>query len=163
MIRSDHLLSQVITPVLWQLNMLSRNAEQLLLAIAAQESRLGEFLVQHPAGPALGIYQMEGWVHDDQWNNWLSYRADIAEKVWPLTMMITPDYTGKWPAAQTLCGNLYYATAMARIKLRRVSEPLPAADDLPGLARYWKQHWNTTQGKGTEAQFIDNYHRFLTQ
>jgi len=157
MIRPDHLLEFVIKPVLRQLRMRSAAAEQLLLGIAAQESLLGQFLDQHPTGPAMGIYQMEGWVHDDQWSNWLTYRPAVAARVWPLTMMLDSDYDGRWPMAETMRGNLYYATAMARIKLRRVPEPLPASNDVPGLAAYWKQHWNTELGAGTEAEFIDHF------
>lgn len=162
MIRPDHLLEHVIVPVLMQLNLRSPSAERLLLGIAAQESHLGTYLDQHPTGPAMGIYQMEGWVHDGQWDHYLSFRPEIAERIWPLTMMLTPDYTGKWPAAETLRGNLYYATAMARIKLRRVPEALPAADDVPGLAAYWNQYWNANPDAGTDAEFIHNYHRFVT-
>lgn len=53
--------------------------------------------------------------------------------------------------------NLRFATAMARIHYWRVPEPLPDADDIDGLARYWKQHYNAPLGHGTAEQFAENY------
>ena len=60
-----------------------------------------------------------------------------------------------------LVWNLGYATAMARLVYRRRPEPLPAAEDIPGLAAYWKAHFNTAAGRGTAAKFIDSAGPFL--
>lgn len=40
---------------------------------------------------------------------------------------------------------------------------LPASEDIAGLATYWKQYYNTPQGKGTEAEFIKNCERSVVQ
>ena len=57
--------------------------------------------------------------------------------------------------------NLGYATAMCRVHYRRVLEPLPGADDIPGLAEYWKQHYNTPLGRGTVGEFADKFERYV--
>ena len=63
--------------------------------------------------------------------------------------------------SEQMVWNLAYATAMARVKYYRDSEPLPDASDIPALAAYWKRVFNTPLGKGTEEEFINNYNRFV--
>jgi hypothetical protein len=53
-----------------------------------------------------------------------------------------------------------YQIAMARILYWRVPYPLPAADDVIGQARYWKDFYNTDNGKGTVEEFIENSERY---
>ena len=36
-------------------------------------------------------------------------------------------------------------------------EPLPEAQDVEGLAEYWKQHFNTPRGAGTVTRFVAAY------
>ena len=115
----SQLRKYIIQPTLRGLGMYSQAAENLLLGTAAQESGF-KFLHQLGGGPALGIYQMEPATERDIWDNYLAYREQIAKKVQVLCI--------KEPApSYELIGNLYYATAMARIHYRRVSEPLPSA------------------------------------
>ena len=57
--------------------------------------------------------------------------------------------------------NLAYATAMARMLYWRKPEALPAADDIPGLAAYWKRHYNTAAGRGKPADFAQALERCL--
>ncbi len=143
----------VIIPVLKSMAMHSPAAVNLLLGTAAQESHLGQYLVQ-VKGPALGIYQMEPDTHDDIWRNFLKYRPTLGAIVQQLT----------FPARgmkNQLIGNLYYATAMARVAYYRHPEKLPNADDIVGLAGYWKNFYNTPLGKGTKEEFIANYRRFV--
>jgi hypothetical protein len=139
--------------------MWSESAENLLLGTAAQESLMGTYLVQLGGGPALGIYQMEPATEKDCWDNFILHRNELR-----LIMNdISTNTTNGELFESELTWNLVYATAMARIKYYRDPEPLPAADDIPGLAAYWKRVFNTNLGKGTEAEFIDNYHTYVTQ
>ena len=62
-----------------------------------------------------------------------------------------------------LATDLAYACAMARIHYLRKPEPLPAHDDIEGLARYWKEHYNTFLGKGTVEEFVHNYRRLVLE
>lgn len=151
---SRHLLHEVIEPTLIFLDMDSPAARNLLLGTIAQESHMGKYLVQLGEGPALGIAQMEPATHDDIWDNYLKYRQPIVQKLDQLLCLgFTKHDQLKW--------NLAYAVAMARLHYRRVSAPLPDADDVTQLAHYWKDHYNTVFGKGTVDEFIHNYQRFV--
>jgi len=139
----------VIQPALKKLNLWSESAENLLLGTAAQESQMGRYLRQIN-GPALGIFQMEPSDHNDIWSNYLMYRGELMSVILKLTvpnMMRT----------EQLCWNLRYAAAMCRIHYLRVPEPLPHADDTAGLGCYWKNHYNTHEGKGTVEEWVKNY------
>jgi hypothetical protein len=133
-------------------------AEELLLGTAAQESRLGQYVKQWPTGPALSIYQMESDTHDDIWNNYLAYRADLASVVRGFAAQHV--FSGSEPGAlsREMVGNIYYATAMARVHYRRVAESLPHAGNLLGMASYWKRFFNTGRGAGSQEEFMRNYH-----
>lgn len=40
------------------------------------------------------------------------------------------------------------------LKYKTIPEPLPAWNDLPAQASYWKRHYNTSLGKGSINHFI---------
>ena len=151
MISAAHLRNHVIQPVLERLDMDSLAAENLLLGTAAVETELGTYLVQL-SGPALGIYQVEPATYYDLLTNWLPYRAHVQTLLLP--------YQAREPeGVEQLVGNLYFATAVARCIYRRVPERLPDAEDVAGMARYWKRYWNTPKGKGTVEKFVNAYAR----
>lgn len=141
----------IIRPVLLHLDAHSRAAENLLLGTAAQESHLGEYLAQIGGGPARGIFQMEPATRRDI-DQYLRRKSRLRLKVEYFKLPALP--------AQ-LYGNLYYAAAMCRIHYWRVTESLPRADDIEGLAAYWKRYYNTPLGHGTITQFLFNYSRFI--
>lgn len=152
MISASDLRLYVIRPVLTAADMWSPAAENLLLGTAAAESALGYYLHQD-GGPALGIYQMEPATHDSLWDNYLRYRPELLHAArW---------YLGSADPYLSLTGNLLYATFMTRIKYFKDPQPLPGAEDIPGLAAYWKRVYNTEKGAGTEAKFVANYKRFV--
>ena len=128
-------------------------AEELLMLTAAQESHLGTYLKQK-GGPALGIYQMEPATHVDLYCNFIQLRPILARKL-GLMIPSLPDV-----GRDVLIGNLYYATAIARVHYFRVAEPLPPLYD-KALAEYWKKHWNTKLGKGTVNEALANYARYV--
>ena len=127
-------------------------AEELLMLTAAHESHLGTYLVQK-GGPALGVYQMEPVTHRDLWTNFIKPGSLLNHRLKLLISLELTDYNN-------LTGNLFYATAMARVHYFRVKEPLP--DVTPNaLAKYWKKHWNTELGKGTVNEALANYARYV--
>lgn len=136
----------------------SEAARRLLLGTAAHESGGFKFIDQVTAtgldgdtdGPAFGIYQCEAATHDDLWMNFLNYRPAIAAKVRRFLAEL-PD-----PVRQ-MRSNICYATAVARAIFYRAKPPLPAADDMEGLARYYKQHFNTPLGAATTTQWLHHY------
>jgi len=142
----------IIKPALTVVGGYSLAADELVLGTALQESRL-TYLKQLGNGPALGVFQMEPNTHQDIWVNYLAYRDDLADKVKSLAAPTAADY----PSPNELIGNMWYAAAMCRIHYMRVPDPLPAVGDIPGMASYWKEHYNTIQGSGTEEEFEENW------
>lgn len=154
MINAIHLRDYVIRPVLQHLAPeipYSLAAEQLLLGTAAQESH-GEYLHQLGKGPAVGLWQMEPFTHDDLWRTTLTNKA-LAAKIQQLELS---NFLGN-DDAKEMAGNLYYACGMARVFYRRIRAPLPSAGNVADMAYYWKRYYNTIHGKGTEAEFIKNW------
>jgi hypothetical protein len=144
----------LIERVIRDLNMHSRAAVHLLLGTAAQESGFGTYLRQVGGGPALGVFQMEPATERDIWQHWLDFREDLAFEVWATSGVSCSNF-------RALESNIAYQIAMARIHYRRVKEPLPPHNDISGLARYWKRHYNTPEGKGAEKEFVENYKKYV--
>lgn len=139
----------------------SKSAEELLMLTAATESHLGTYFLQI-GGPALGIFQMEPATEACIWNNYLMYdRRGIRQKV----EVLLP----KNAHIRQMVHNISYQIAMCRIHYYRKPELLPGvkynndntitAFSLSELARYWKKHYNTYQGKGTYDKAINDYMR----
>jgi hypothetical protein len=166
MIEPKHLYRYIILPTLSQMYLAndkhSTVAGEILLGIACQESECGRYLYQVPSGPALGIYQMEPNTYDDIWVNFLKFRPELVEVISRVSRGFPGYFYGGFSPVR-MQGDLYYATAMARIFLYRVKEPLPKQGDIVGYARYWKQYWNTDRGAGKEYQFIDNWIQYASR
>ncbi len=148
MLHLPDLRDYVIIPTLKELGMYSPAAVNLLMGTAVQESKLT--YLKQIGGPALGIYQMEHETYLDIWRNYLEYKPQI---IWHLEEEIS----------EQMVYDLAYATIMARIHYWRRPEPLPDKDDVEGLAKYWKQWWNSPLGKGTVPQFVLNYNRYVKE
>lgn len=138
----------VIRPTLHHIGLWSEAAERLLLGTALVESGL-LYLVQHGGGPALGVYQIEPPTHDWLILEWLANRSrtDLAATVLGLRAVYPPPH-------RQLVTNLAYATAVARLRYRVDPAPLPSAENIWGLAAYWKRVYNTAAGKGDPADFV---------
>ncbi len=131
----------------------SASAVELLLGTAATESGF-QHLVQMNGGPAVGIYQIEPDTFLDIKANYLNSRRDLAKRVRSLT--------GSVPAErEQLIGNLFFATAIARLVYWRSPVKLAAPGDVAGHARVWKQVYNTPLGAGRPADFINAYQRLV--
>ncbi|AQU86391.1 hypothetical protein B0W47_01775 [Komagataeibacter nataicola] len=139
------LKTRVIAPTLAFIGLGGSAAVNLIAGIALVETGC-RALVQSGGGPALGLWQMEPFTHDDIWATFLpaqrlsAIRARLfaLQAAWPM---------GSDRATQ-LIGNLPYACAMARLKCYRAPEPIPAANDAAGQCRFWKTNYNTTLGAG---------------
>ena len=147
MINAGQFRQYVIREPLEAVNLWSPEAEKLLLGTAAQESRLGAYLRQVGKGPALGVFQMEPATHNDIWDNFLAYREQMISRLRKYISGIPED----------MVVDMRHACIMARLQYYRRPEPLPEVDDLEGQALYWKLHYNTIHGAGTQAEYISNY------
>lgn len=143
-------LRDLIRRILTEIGLYSEYAENLLMGTSAQESHLGEYIRQIN-GPALGIFQMEPATFRDIVKNFLSYRLDLAQKI--LEASGCREFK-----AEHLEYNVALAICMTRVHYLRVTESIPTT--IEGYARYWKKHYNTSLGKGTESEFITNYKKF---
>ena len=156
-INTDHLTLDIITPTLNHLGekYASAAAKKLMLGTALVESNL-VFLHQIGGGPARGLWQMEPATHGNH-VAWLA-KAENWGLQQRIGLLLNSSYYLFIPTFSQLAGNLYYACAMARVHYWRVPSQLPDADDLYGLATYWKQHYNTVEGKGTVTRFMQVWH-----
>ena len=135
MIKPEHLREEVIKPTLMALSAFNPKlgadpAVELLMGTAATESDMGYNLVRE-GGPALGIYQIESATHEDI-KRYLN-RPDNANLL-AIVRGMAPDMSDG-----DLVGNLYYATAIARIKYWMIPEPLPENPDQHAI--YWKSYY----------------------
>jgi hypothetical protein len=138
---------------------------------AAAECALGRYIKQI-GGPARGIFQLEPETQYDIFVNWLVYRQEILNKVNTFSSM------GQRYELDSI-GSLPFQIVYARIHYLRVPEPLPEIHytrvdpekgdtrriltirSITALARYWKRHYNTNRGKGTETGAVRNYRRYV--
>ena len=155
MIEANQLHDLVVKPALLSLGkqFSQRAARTLIMGTIAHESMSGRFIKQ-VGGPALGIIQMEPVTHDDIWENYLRYKPELVNRLKLLFEINDPN-------ADRLIYDLRYNVVMCRLHYRRVKEKLPAADDIQGLARYWKEHYNTVKGKGSTEQFIQHFNHYI--
>ncbi|KKK65283.1 hypothetical protein LCGC14_2975700, partial [marine sediment metagenome] len=107
-------------------------------------------------GPAVGLYQMEKPTFN-------SVYADFLDNpVRKLFCMRTNEWA--FPAIsrfEQMAGNVYYATAIARMNYYRHPENLPHADDIDGLWNYYKKYWNSYLGATTRTQWDEAYNTLV--
>lgn len=155
MIEPYQLHDEVVKPVL---SLLGRKFSQpaartLIMGTIAHESFCGRCITQK-GGPALGIIQMEPVTHNDIWDNFLRYKPKLALRLNSL-------FDIEEPNAQRLIYDLRYNVMMCRLHYYRKKEKLPEVDDIQGIARYWKTHYNTEKGKGTTDKFIADFNHYV--
>ncbi|ACO79455.1 hypothetical protein AvCA_33000 [Azotobacter vinelandii CA] len=148
-IAASELSKHVIRPTLLYLGRSSSVAEALLLGIAAAQSALGEALHQRQGH---GLYGIREASHLQLWDRYLARNPDLASHVRGLAsqhaFLIAPHLE--------LTVNLRYATAIAWLLVESQPLPLPAADDLPGLARIWCRVFHP---EGRPEEFLDAWRR----
>lgn len=145
MINPADLRDYVVVPTLKEIGLYSKAAMRLIIGTAATESNL-EYLHQI-GGPALGIYQMEPATANDIVKNYLMYRLPLAKKINAFNL----DYDN----TDQLTWNLKYATALCRVHYLRNWKSLPGENDILGMAKYWKEVYNTKHGKGEIEDYLN--------
>ncbi|MAH46405.1 hypothetical protein CMI37_11275 [Candidatus Pacearchaeota archaeon] len=160
----DQFRAYIVKPVLDRMDAWSPAAEALVIGTALQESDL-RYVRQLGNGPALGVCQMECATYRDTWVNFLRYRPKLVEAIQdyssstPKAFEIINGGKFTFPAPQQLAWNLALSVSMCRVHYLRVPAALPEADDIQGLARYWKRYYNTPAGRGTAAEWMESYSR----
>lgn len=156
-----HLLMCVIRPVLYIMGKGGPVAEVLVLGTAMCESKL-RYLDQLDArglpgrpGPAYGIYQCEHLTHRDYWERCFSKDDGLRAIANRVSGAVIQDLC---PAPEMLQWSLAYATLCCRVHYLLVKAPLPRLHPRE-MALYYKQYYNTFEGKATieksEVVFAD--------
>ena len=139
-------LRRLIQETLVPRKLWSQGVEELLIMTVAVESDGGSHLYQYGLGPASGIFQMERATEEDIWSNYIAYRPSLSAHLDGVQ--------------RHLPGNIVYQIIMARILYMRCKAPIPAHTDIKGLARYYKDIWNTPAGKSTVEIAIEKYKKY---
>lgn len=145
----------IIRPSLAAIGLLSDDAVQLMLLTAANESNLGEFLLQKGIGfgGGIGIYQMQSMTYNMLWDQVISGNSALRAKI-----RLFLGYEGK-PVAQRLVSDLNLASILTRLFYFNIKDPLPKANNIPAMAFYYKRWYNTLLGKATVEEAEANYRR----
>lgn len=147
---SEPFLRKLFTDTLMEFrqHLCTPQAVEILLMTCAHESLFGKYMHQI-GGPALGLFGIEPATHDSIFANYFHKRY--------------PEFKQKPHAVLegTDTGDLKYQVIVARGIYADKTEPLPAANDVQGMAEYYKLHWNTPMGKASIPVVIRNYHHFV--
>lgn len=146
-------LNLVIHPTLSELSKADKRlnapaAERLLLGTAVYESNLR--YMRQRGGPAKSLFQIEPATFVDVWG-WLTAQSSL------LPIVVQRLCFSGTPALDQYAGNQHLACAIARLIYWRSHDPLPAADDIIGLSRYYKVHYNTSLGSGSPERWVFAY------
>ncbi|AZL67485.1 MULTISPECIES: hypothetical protein [Pseudomonas] len=134
-IAANELSRYVIRPTLIYLNRHCESAEALLLGVAASQSALGSALHDRRGH---GLYRIAEHRHRCLWDQFLARDPELAS----LVRGLASQHAFLGGPHLELTVNLRYATAIAWMLIEEQATPLPAADDLLGLARIWRQTFN---------------------
>lgn len=134
-IAATELSRYVIRPTLIYLNRHSESAEALLLGVAASQSALGSALHDRRGH---GLYRIGEQRHQSVWDDFLARDPELAS----LVRGLASQHAFLGGPHLELTVNLRYATAIAWMLIEEQAPSLPAADDLQGLARIWRQTFN---------------------
>lgn len=133
---------KIISDALIRKGLYSEAVENLMLGTMAVESDFGN-VARQVGGPALGIFQMEQTTFD-----WLKTKY-------------SEEYGLSRYAFEDIEHDHKAAALFARLRYLVVKKQLPPATDLPALAKYWKQYYNTPLGKGKISDFIEKYNKYV--
>ena len=145
---------KIVRQVVKEIGLWSPVAEEMLMGTAAVEMNFGHYLVQLGGGPGCGVFSIEKNTEIDVWNNYIRYHPEMREHIARIAGV-----TGPNPLALTT--DLAYQIIICRLKYRMIRAHFPALDDLPGQAKYWDRYYNCNPEKGTTAEYIDKYRRYV--
>ena len=135
----------IVAPALDMLGLGGDAAGSLMVGTALAESGLTYIrqVTGGGMGPALGLWQMEPFTHDDIWATFLS-----DSRLNSLARAVLSSRSNWPPGARQVVGNAFYACIMARLKYYRAPDALPAARDAAAMCRMWKRVYNSNLGAG---------------
>ncbi len=152
-IAANELCLYVIRPTLVYLNRHCPSAEALLLGIAASQSALGSALHDRRGH---GLYRIGETRHPALWDEYLARDPDLAS----LVRGLASQHAFLGGPHLELTVNLRNSNAIAWMLVEAQATALPAADDLLGLARIWRQVFHP---QGRLRDFTQAWHTCIDQ
>lgn len=138
----EDLIKRVLTD--FDERMATQAGVNLVMGTAAVESKFGTYLVQLKSGIAKSIFQIEAPTF-----NWLKV---VYMTKYPI---LQPTYF------EQIEWDLRWAIIYCRLRYWINPLELPAEDDINGLAKYWKNIYNTYKGKGKISDFVKAYNKYV--
>lgn len=126
----------------------NNNAITILMETSAGETRLGEYRDPTPNGAGRGVTQVDKGTFD-----WLQEKACKAKPgSWQSKVLKHFGIDLARVAHDDLDYNPLLAMLWARMRYLTVTAPIPVTRE--GRAKYWKQFYNTSAGKGTVEHYL---------
>lgn len=138
---SKESLEQTVTDELLKMDRFSSSAVLAIMMIIAHESQRGKYWRQ-VGGPAIGLIQMEAWVHDDVW--------EVCDSI-----KVLAEHYGVHEDVEQLAYDIRYNIFMARCRLLMDVRPLPTNKE--SMAEYLKEYWNSGAGKASAEKYLNDY------
>ncbi len=131
-----------------------KEALDIVYATGLVESKY-KYIQQLEQGPARSFWQVEPSTAVDNCRNFISARPELLQASADI-LGIDPYYfidanIDDWD--WILRTNIAAGILHCRIKYWRVPEPIEEGKE--GLAKYWKEHYNTAEGAGTVEHFLE--------
>ncbi len=126
-------------------------AADYLIEIAIQETRLGLYLDPTPNGAGRGLTQIDQIAFDDIQRRAKKLNKSSIHHHWGIDLHRVKH--------DELDYNPLLALIYCRLFWLLIPEPIPAT--LQGRAEYWKKYYNTSAGKGTTQDYINNVRDFF--
>ena len=164
MINVAQFRAEIVRPALKAANMWSEAAENLVLGTGVQSSLLA-WVRNRGADTALGFYQMAPATADDICRRFLSTRSELSMSLgratWPHCANPTGySLLGNADITRLLVEDMRFATIMCRLRYWMMPAPLPAANDIDGLAQYWKRYYITDLGSESASEWAERYRKY---
>ncbi len=155
MLSNHQLREEIVKPCLQALYHWTQGFEDLIVGTFAHESRFGQYMVQIQ-GPALGFWQMEPATYNDL-QNYLIKFPETKIRIFNICQISIEH-------RELMVYNIRYACCMAIVKYLEagVLTRKYVLDTPLNLAIVYKTLYNSSLGKATEQEFVDDYKTFCS-
>lgn len=126
-------------------------AEPMLLETSAQETHLGRFRDRTPYGAGTGLCQIDLIAFED-------IKARTRDKHKQAILEVFSIDLDKVEYRELEYSPLL-SFIFCRLHYKLIPDEIPKS--LEGRADYWKKFYNTSAGKGSAEEYIENAHRYL--
>lgn len=147
---AQHVYELIIKPVLPLIGLDSPSARLLMVCTGQVETaydNLRQVLPSGNYGPGYGWWSQ-------QENSFMQCVKYLSKEHKLKDRILSACFLDTMPNIEALVWNIRFALCMARVHYWQFKEPLPHAEDLEAMARYWKKYYNSPTGAGTVERFM---------